>query len=73
MLRKARLAYSWWWAVLNRPTWALAWLVTTYVISRNVKEQFTNFGASGTLLYALITALLLRKMPARREPRVELP
>src|SRR5688500_10616385 len=73
LMKRAGLAFSGWWAVLNPPTWALAWLITTYVISRNVEEQFTNFGASGTLLYALGTALLLRRMLAGREPRVELP
>ena len=38
---------------------ALGWLITSYVISTNVKEQFTNFGASGTLVYGLLTWLLL--------------
>jgi hypothetical protein len=32
---------------------------SSYVISANTDERFTNFGASGTLLYALVTALLL--------------
>ncbi|MEJ7793305.1 MAG: hypothetical protein WKF65_15140 [Gaiellaceae bacterium] len=48
-----------WWAVANPPTWALAWLISSYVISANIDERFTNFGASGTLLYALVTGLLL--------------
>jgi hypothetical protein len=29
--------------------------VTSYVITRNIKEQFTNFGASGTLVFGLMT------------------
>jgi hypothetical protein len=48
-----------WWVLANPPLWALGWLVTTYVITRNVKEQFTNFGAGGALLYGLLTWLLL--------------
>ncbi len=54
-----------WWAVLNPLAWALAWLVTSYVITGNVDERFTNFGASGTLLYALLTAFLLAGMYPR--------
>ncbi|MDF2749267.1 MAG: hypothetical protein K0T00_442 [Gaiellaceae bacterium] len=57
----ARQGYSGvaWWAVASPPTWALAWLASSYVISANIDERFTNFGASGTLLYALVTGLLL--------------
>ena len=56
-----------WWAAANPPTWALAWLISSYVISANIDERFTNFGASGTLLYALVTGLLLASMFRRRE------
>jgi hypothetical protein len=55
------------WALLNPPAWALAWLVSSYVISANIDERFTNFGASGTLLYALLTSLLLAWMFRRTE------
>ena len=48
-----------WWAVANPPAWALGWLVTSYVISSNVKEQFTNFGAGGALVFGLLTWLVL--------------
>jgi hypothetical protein len=48
-----------WWAVVNPPAWALAWLVSSYVISANIDERFTNFGASGCLLFALLTGLVL--------------
>ena len=58
-----------WWAVVNPPAWALAWLVTSYVITGNVDERFTNFGASGTLLYALLTGLLLAWLFRRAESR----
>ena len=56
-----------WWAAANPPTWALAWLISSYVISANIDERFTNFGASGTLLYALVTGLLLASMFRRTE------
>jgi hypothetical protein len=29
------------------------------VITRNVKDQFTNFGASGALLFAFLTVVVL--------------
>jgi hypothetical protein len=47
------------WTLANPPAWALGWLVTSYVITSNVDEQFTNFGAGGALLYAALTGLLL--------------
>jgi hypothetical protein len=56
-----------WWAVANPPTWALAWLISSYVISANIDERFTNFGASGTLFYAVVTGLLLAWLFRRRE------
>ena len=39
----------------------------SYVISANIDERFTNFGASGTLLYALVTGLLFVAMFRRTE------
>jgi hypothetical protein len=56
-----------WWAVANPPTSAVAWLVSSYVISANIDERCTNFGANGTLFYALVTALLLAWLFGRRE------
>ena len=44
---------------MNPPAWALGWLVTSYVITTNVDEQFTNFGAGGALSFAVVTGLLL--------------
>jgi hypothetical protein len=49
-----------WWAALNPVAWALAWLVTSFVITSSVKEHYTNFGAGGALVFALLTWLLLR-------------
>lgn len=71
VLVRQRVPGAVWWAAVNPPAWALAWLVTTYVISSNVKEQFTNFGASGTLLYALLTGLLLARLFPRRESQAD--
>jgi len=62
VLRRRGFAGALWWAAVNPPTWALAWLVSSYVISANIDERFTNFGASGVLLYALVTGLLLAWM-----------
>jgi hypothetical protein len=59
VLARQRISGAAWWAVANPPAWALGWLVTSYVITKNVDEQFTNFGASGTLVFALLTSLLL--------------
>jgi hypothetical protein len=50
---------AWWWALANPPVWALGWLVTSYVITTNVKEQFVVFGGSGAIVYGLLTLLLL--------------
>ena len=67
VLARQRISGAAWWAVANPPAWAVAWLVSSYVLSSNVDEQFTNFGASGALLYALLTALLLAWLFQRTE------
>jgi hypothetical protein len=48
-----------WWLLVNPPAWSLAWFVTTFVITKNVKEQFAVFGASGALVFALLTWFVL--------------
>lgn len=62
LLRQQGIAGAVWWAVANPPTWAVAWWVSSYVISANIDERFTNFGASGCLVFALITGLLLEAL-----------
>jgi hypothetical protein len=62
-----------WWAAANPPAWVLAWLVSSYVISANIDERFTNFGASGCLLYALLTGVLLEIMFRRTEAQAHTP
>jgi hypothetical protein len=69
VLARGGISSALWWAVVNPPAWALAWLVSSYVISANIDERFTNFGASGTLLYALVTSLLLAWLFGRTETR----
>jgi hypothetical protein len=54
-----RVSRAIWWAGLNPPAWAVAWLITSFVITTNVKERYTNFGASGALVFALLTYALL--------------
>jgi hypothetical protein len=68
VLTRHGIAGALWWAVANPPAWALGWLVTSYVISSNVKEQFTNFGAGGALVFGLLTWLLLAGLFRETEP-----
>jgi hypothetical protein len=67
VLTRHDLAGAAWWVAANPPVWALAWLISSYVISANIDERFTNFGASGVILYALVTGLLLTSMFRRTE------
>ena len=67
VLARQAFAGAAWWALANPPTWALAWLISSYVVSANIDERFSSFGASGTLLYALVTGLLLAWLFRRRE------
>jgi hypothetical protein len=68
VLSRSRVSGALWWAVANPPGGALGWLVTSYVITRNVKDQFTNFGASGALVFGLLTWLLLTVLFRNTEP-----
>ena len=68
VLARHRISGAFWWAVANPPAWALGWLVTSYVITRNVKEQFTTFGASGAIVFGLLTWLLLAVLLQGTEP-----
>ena len=68
VLARQGIPGAFWWAVANPPAWALGWLVTSYVITRNVKDQFTNFGASGALVFGLLTWLLLALLFRETEP-----
>jgi len=56
-----RHRFSLWhvWIVLHPPAWALGWFVSSYVISRNIDERFPVFGASGAVVFAILSGLLL--------------
>jgi hypothetical protein len=72
VLARNRIPGAVWWAIANPPAWALGWFVSSYVISRNIDERFPIFGASGALVFGLLTwlllARLLRTAPGLREP-----
>ena len=68
VLARHRVSGAFWWAVANPPAWAVGWLVTSYVISRNVKEQFTIFGASGAIVFGLLTWFVLAMLLRETEP-----
>jgi hypothetical protein len=55
VLARHGISNAFWWAVANPPALALGWFVTSYVITRNVDERFTNFGASGAVVFGLLT------------------
>jgi hypothetical protein len=59
VLARQGIPGAFWWAAANPPAWALGWFVTSYVISRNIDERFTNFGASGAVVFGLLTWLVL--------------
>jgi hypothetical protein len=71
VLARHRIPGALWWAVANPPAWALGWFVSSYVISRNIDERFPIFGASGAIVFGLLTWLLLgvlfRAAPEVRE------
>ena len=71
VLARQGFAGAAWWAAANPPTWALAWLISSYVISANIDERFTNFGASGAIVFGLLTWLVLTYLfrPKEREGR----
>jgi hypothetical protein len=73
VLARHRIPGAFWWAAANPPAWALGWLVTSYVITRNVDERFPNFGASGALLFGLLTWLLLAVLFRATAPEVRRP
>src|SRR5829696_8193673 len=68
VLVRDRIRDAYWWAVAIPPAWALGWLVTSYVITTNVKEQFAVFGGSGALVFGLLTWVLLAFLLGRPAP-----
>jgi hypothetical protein len=68
VLTQHRIPGALWWAVANPPAWALGWFVSSYVITRNIDERFPNFGASGALVFGLLTWLLLAVLISAAAP-----
>ncbi len=62
VLARHRIAGAFWWAIANPPAWALGWFVSSYVISRNIDERFPIFGASGDIVFGLLTLFLLARL-----------
>ncbi|MGH3338925.1 MAG: hypothetical protein ACRDPL_08880 [Propionibacteriaceae bacterium] len=73
VLARQRIPGAFWWAVANPPAWALGWFVTSYVITRNIDERFPIFGASGAVVFGLLTWLLLARLLRRTERDTEGP
>jgi hypothetical protein len=69
VLARHKIPGALWWAVANPPAWALGWFVSSYVISRNIDERFPIFGASGAIVFGLLTLFLLARL-FRVAPRV---
>jgi hypothetical protein len=65
VLARHRIPGAIWWSVVSPPTWALGWYVTSYVISRNIDERFPIFGASGAVVFGLLTWMLLAVLVRR--------
>jgi hypothetical protein len=40
------------------PAWVFGVVVNSYVISRNIHESSPNFGASGAIVYRVLTGVL---------------
>lgn len=59
VLARRQIPGAVWWAIANPPGWALGWFVSSYVIARNIDERFPIFGASGAVVFGLLTWLLL--------------
>jgi hypothetical protein len=71
VLTRHGIAGAFWWAVVNPLAWALGWLVTSYVITTNVEEHFAVFGASGAIVFGVLTWLLLAVLFRGTTPKVE--
>jgi hypothetical protein len=71
VLARHKIPGAFWWAAVNPPAWALGWLVTSYVITANVKEQFAVFGASGAIVFALLTLFVLAMLFRGTATKVE--
>ena len=71
VLARHHVPGAFWWAIANPSGWALGWFVSSYVIARNIAERFPIFGASGALVFGILTwlvlAILFRETPLEGE------
>jgi hypothetical protein len=71
VLMRQQVPGAFWWAIANPHGWALGWFISSYVIARNIGERFPVFGASGALVFGLLTwmvlAILFRETPSDGE------
>jgi hypothetical protein len=73
VLARHRIRGAFWWAIANPPAWSLGWFATSYVITTNVDERFTNFGAGGALVFGLLTWMLLATLLSAAVPHAHGP
>jgi hypothetical protein len=71
VLARNRIPRAYLWALAIPPAWALGWLVSSYVISRNIDERFVVFGASGAIVFGLLTWFLLAMLFRAAAPELE--
>jgi hypothetical protein len=69
VLARHRIPGALWWVVANPPGWALGWFVSSYVIARNIAERWPVFGASGAVVFGVLTWLLLAMLFRRADAR----
>jgi hypothetical protein len=64
-----RTLMRWGWAAATPVLWTLGWIISTVVITAAVGAQFFVFGASGAVIVAALSGLVLhRLLPPRFLP-----
>lgn len=59
--------HRWAWAGAMPVLWALGW-TTTVLAGVDVERQYTTFGATGALVFSLLSGLLLARLQASSSP-----
>jgi hypothetical protein len=49
------------WVIAITLLWPLAWIITSAVIQQNINNDYTVFGASGAVVFAVLSGFLLRQ------------
>lgn len=63
----AAVRRRWTWAVAMPVLWALGWTVTT-LAGIDVERQYTVFGATGALVFSVLSGLLLARLQTSSSP-----